>query len=208
MDANGDGVLSRDEFVTATQAATRARRRQQRASREAPPCSTRSRRWIGTTTTITRSEWVRPGAGVLRPWTGTTTVRDARRVREPVPSQRGARFRRSSTERHGIIDRNEWPTRRLASTPSTEPGQSHHIDEYLNQPRATATGRWSPFAHSTQPHNGVINRGEWRGETLSFDPSTATATTGFTLDEYVNQTADATLQRGTGANDMQRDSRG
>jgi Ca2+-binding EF-hand superfamily protein len=211
MDANGDGVLSRDEFVN----------RYRGGNESAPPASTGP---LGEApplldafaqmdrnhdNAITRSEWrsdLAPAsfARLDRNHDGVVT-RDEFANPLPVGSAE-ARFGDLDLNGNGIIDRNEWRNEALAFD-AVDRNRDNRItiDEYLNQPAGYGYGTLeSRFAQLDRNHNGVINRGEWRGETLSFDAVDRNGDNRITLDEYVNQTADGYgYNDGTGANDMQ-----
>src|SRR5437773_3129417 len=214
MDANGDGVLSRDEFVN----------RYREGNENAPPAVStgplveappivdafaqmdRNRDNV-----ITRSEWrsdMAPAsfARLDRNHDGVVT-RDE--FANPLPlGSAEARFGDLDLNGNGIIDRNEWRGEAL-SFDAVDRNRDNRVtvDEYVNQPTGYGYGQGtlqSRFAQLDRNHNGVINRGEWRGETLSFDAVDRNGDNRITLDEYVNQTTDGYGNNyGTGTNNIQ-----
>ena len=214
MDANGDGVLSRDEFVN----------RYREGNENAPPAVStgplveappivdafaqmdRNRDNV-----ITRSEWrsdMAPAsfARLDRNHDGVVT-RDE--FANPLPlGSAEARFGDLDLNGNGIIERNEWRGEAL-SFDAVDRNRDNRVtvDEYVNQPTGYGYGQGtlqSRFAQLDRNHNGVINRGEWRGETLSFDAVDRNGDNRITLDEYVNQTTDGYGNNyGTGTNNMQ-----
>ena len=102
-----------------------------------------------------------------------------------------ARFRSMDLNNNGYISRSEWRGESV-SFDVVDRNRDGRItmDEYLNQ-SAYGTGdlEWR-FGQLDRNHDGVINRGEWRGERLSFDAVDRNGDNRVTLDEYVNQGTD------------------
>jgi Ca2+-binding EF-hand superfamily protein len=214
MDANGDRVLSRDEFVN----------RYREGNENAPPAVSTgplvqapplvdafARMDRNRDNAITRSEWrsdMAPAsfARLDRNHDGVVT-RDE--FANPLPlGSAEARFGDLDLNGDGIIDRNEWRGETLSfDVVDRNRDNRVTVDEYVNQPTGYGYGQGtlqSRFAQLDRNHNGVVNRGEWRGETLSFDAVDRDGDNRITLDEYVNQTADGYGNNyGTGTNDMQ-----
>jgi Ca2+-binding EF-hand superfamily protein len=196
MDANGDGVLSRDEFVN----------RYRGGNENAPPVSTGplveapvlrdtfAKMDENRDNVITLSEWraeLAPAsfARLDRNHDGAVT-RDE--FANPLPlNSAEARFGDRDLNGNGIIERNEWRGEALAfDVVDRNRDNRITVDEYINQPTGYGYGTGtmeSRFAQLDRNHNGVINRGEWRGETLSFDAVDRNSDNRITLDEYVNQ---------------------
>jgi Ca2+-binding EF-hand superfamily protein len=214
MDANGDRVLSRDEFVN----------RYREGNENAPPAVSTgplveapplvdvfARMDRNRDNAITRSEWrsdMAPAsfARLDRNHDGVVT-RDE--FANPLPlGSAEARFGDLDLNGNGIIERNEWRGETLSfDVVDRNRDNRVTVDEYVNQPTGYAYGQGtlqSRFAQLDRNHNGVVNRGEWRGETMSFDAVDRNGDNRITLDEYVNQTADGYGNNyGTGTNDMQ-----
>jgi Ca2+-binding EF-hand superfamily protein len=223
MDANGDGVLSHDEFVN----------RYRDGDQNAPAVSTGplveapapalldafAQMDRNHDNAITRSEWradLAPAsfARLDRNHDGVVT-RDE--FANPLPlGSAEARFGDLDLNGNGVIERNEWRGEALSfDVVDRNRDNRVTIDEYVNQP--TGYGYNQPtgygygagtmearFAQLDRNHNGVINRGEWRGETRSFDAVDRNGDNRITLDEYVNQAADGYGDNyGAGTNDMQ-----
>ena len=197
MDANGDRVLSRDEFVN----------RYRGGNENAPPASTGplseapplvdtfARMDQNRDNAITRSEWradMAPAsfARLDRNHDGVVT-RDE--FANPLPlGSAEARFGDLDVNGNDVINRNEWRGEVLSfDVVDRNRDNRVTIDEYVNQPTGYGSGTGtleSRFAQLDRNHNGVVNRGEWRGETLSFDAVDRNRDNRITVDEYVNQT--------------------
>jgi Ca2+-binding EF-hand superfamily protein len=200
IDANGDGVLSRDEFVN------RYREGNQNApavsAAPAVPAVPAAPDSFSTMdrngdSVITRSEWradLAPAsfARLDRNHDGAVT-RDE--FANPLPlGSAEARFGELDSNGNGVINRNEWRGETLSfDVVDRNRDNRVTIDEYVNQPTGYGYGAGTMerrFALLDRNHNGVVNRGEWRGETLSFDAVDRNGDDRITLDEYVNQPAD------------------
>lgn len=214
MDANGDGVLSRDEFVN----------RYREGNENAPPAVSTgplieapplvdafARMDQNRDNAITRSEWrsdIAPAsfARLDRNHDGVVT-RDE--FANPLPlGSAEARFGDLDLNGNGIIDRNEWRGETLSfDVVDRNRDNRVTVDEYVNQPTGYGYGQGtlqSRFAQLDRNHNGVVNRGEWRGETLSFDAVDRNGDNRITLDEYVNRPTDGYgYDSGTGMDRME-----
>ncbi len=216
MDANGDGVLSLDEFVNRYRggnenapAVSAAPAVPAPAAPAAPDAfSMMDRNGNGV---IDRSEWrsdLAPAsfARLDRNHDGVVT-RDEFANPLPVDSAE-ARFGDLDRNGNGVIDRNEWRGQALPfDIVDRNRDRRITIDEYVNQPTGYGSGagtlEWR-FAQLDRNHDGVINRGEWRGETLSFDAVDRNGDNRITLDEYVNQRAGGYgYGNGTGTTDLE-----
>ena len=199
MDANGDRVLSRDEFVS------RYREGNENAPAvstgplvEAPPLvDAFARMDRNRDNAISRGEWRSDTAPATfarldRNHDGVVT-RDE--FANPLPlGSAEARFDDLDQNRNGLIDRNEWRGEALSyNVVDRNRDNRVTIDEFVNQPAGYGAGTGtlqSRFAQLDRNHNGVVNRGEWRGETLSFDAVDLNGDNRITLDEYVNRPSD------------------
>jgi Ca2+-binding EF-hand superfamily protein len=216
MDANGDRVLSRDEFVN----------RYREGNENAPPAVSTgplveapplvdafARMDRNRDNAITRSEWrsdMAPAsfARLDRNHDGVVT-RDEFANPLPIGSAE-ARFGDLDLNGNGIIDRNEWRGEpRSFDAVDRNRDNRVTVDEYVNQPAGYGYGTGTAaleqrFALLDRNHNGVVNRGEWRGETLSFDAVDLNGDNRITLDEYVNRPSDGYgYNAGTGMDRMQ-----
>jgi len=213
MDANGDRVLSRDEFVS------RYREGNENAPAvstgplvEAPPLvDAFARMDRNRDNAISRGEWRSDMAPATfsrldRNHDGVVT-RDE--FANPLPlGSAEARFDDLDQNRNGLIDRNEWRGEALSyNVVDRNRDNRVTIDEYVNQPAGYGAGTGtlqSRFAQLDRNHNGVVNRNEWRGETLSFDAVDLNGDNRVTQDEYVNRPADGYgYNAGTGMDRME-----
>jgi len=195
MDANGDGVLSFDEFVN----------RYRQGNENSPPVAAapptapqaapdafsmmdRNRNGV-----IERSEWrsdLAPAsfARLDRNHDGVVTREE---FANPLPvGSLEARFGELDQNNKGFIRRNEWRGESLPFDVVDRNGDNRiTIDEYLNQPTNYGYGTTAErrFAQLDRNHDGVITRGEWRGEPLPFDAVDRNGDNRITLNEYLNQ---------------------
>jgi len=201
MDANGDRVLSFDEFVNRYRDGNADEAAQVPAPAPAPAVpvvpdtfATMDRNGNGG---IDRNEWRSDLASASfarldRNHDGVVT-RDELANPLPVGSAE-ARFGELDQNNNGFLNRNEW---RDESVPFEVVDRNRDdrvsIDEYVNRPAGYGYGSRAMearFAQLDRNHNGVINRGEWRGERLSFDAVDRDGDNRIVLDEYVNQGTD------------------
>ena len=101
-----------------------------------------------------------------------------------------ARFGDMDVNNNGYVNRSEW--RDTVSFDVVDRNRDNRvtIDEYLDRRAGYGYGTGSlaaRFAQLDRNGNGVINRGEWRGERLSFDLVDRNGDNRITEDEYVNQ---------------------
>jgi Ca2+-binding EF-hand superfamily protein len=187
MDANGDHVLSREEFVN-----------RYRGDAAPPPVVAAPAPVVPDTFSaidrnrddaISRSEWrtdLTPisFARMDRNHDGVVT-RDE--FANPLPEGSAeARFGDLDLNRDGVVARAEWVGESLPFELLDRNRDNRiTVDEYVNPPAAGAVEM--RFADLDRNHNGVVNRGEWRGETQSFDLVDRNRDNRITLDEYTNQ---------------------
>jgi Ca2+-binding EF-hand superfamily protein len=200
MDANGDRVLSLNEFVN--------RYRDDNANDAvqipAPPppapvapdaFAVMDRNRNGR---IDRDEWradlaAASFARMDRNHDGVV-MRDEFMNPMPVGSLE-ARFGEMDVNNNGYVNRSEW--RDAVSFDVVDRNRDNRvtIDEYLDRRNGNGYGYGTGslaarFAQLDRNHNGVINRGEWRGERLSFDAVDRNGDNRITEDEYVNMGTD------------------
>jgi Ca2+-binding EF-hand superfamily protein len=185
MDTNGDRVLSREEFVT-----------RYRGDAAPPPVAaappypdTFSAIDVNRDNAISRSEW-RPDLTPISFWRMDRN-HDGLVTRDefvnPLPEGSAeARFGDLDLNRDGVVARAEWVGESMPFDLLDRNRDNRiTVDEYVNPPAAGAVEM--RFAALDRNHNGVVNRGEWRGETRSFDLVDLNRDDRITLDEYARQ---------------------
>lgn len=196
MDANGDRVLSLSEFVN--------RYRDDNADDAvqipAPPVQVAPDAFAAMDRNrngrIDRDEWRSDMAGASfarmdRNHDGVV-MRDEFMNPMPVGS-REARFGEMDVNNNGYVNRSEWRDAVAFDVVDRNRDNRVTIDEYLDRRYGNGYGTGSlatRFAQLDRNRNGVINRGEWRGERLSFDVVDRDGDNRITEDEYVNQGTD------------------
>ena len=211
MDANGDGVLSRDEFVNRYRDGNASAPAQ--SSAPAPPSAPGLPAGTGGTppldvfalidrnhdNAITRSEW-RPEL-VTATFSQTDRNHDGVVTRDefanPLPADSlEARFDQMDRNRDGVITRREWRGDPFSFNRVDRNNDDRiTVDEYVNQP--AASDRERRFQTLDRNRNGVISRGEWRGETMDFDDVDRNGDNRITLEECLDM--DASDDYGPGA---------
>jgi len=186
MDRNHDGVVTRDEF-----------------NNPLPVDSAEAR--FGELDrnndgVLTRSEWrADPFSFNRADRNNDSRVTVDEYVNSPQAGSTDTRFQALDRNRNGVVNRNEWVGESLPFD-VVDRNRDNRItaDEYVNQ---TAGGEPERrFAVLDRNRNGVVNRGEWRGETMNFDAVDRNGDNRVTLEEYVSM---ANYGSGTGANDLE-----
>ncbi len=213
LDTNGDGVLSFDEFVY------RYHEGNQNAPAQAPappqvtsevpltPVDAFAQMDRNRNGVIDRGEWrsdLAPAsfARMDRNHDGVVTREE---FANPLPiDSPEARFGEMDRNNKGYISRSEWRGEALPFDVVDRNGDNRiTMDEYLSRGAGSGSGYgYGPleqrFAQLDRNHDGVLTRGEWRGERLPFDVVDRNGDNRITLDEYLNQPAADTSGDGYG----------
>jgi len=186
-DRNHDGVVTRDEFASPLPVDSAEGR-----------FGAMDRNNDGI---LTRSEWRADAFSFRRADRnndGRVTVDEY--VNSPIVGSGNLRFDSLDRNRNGHLNRNEWVGESL---PFNVVDRNHDnavsLDEYMNPPASGDAER--RFAILDRNGNGVVNRGEWRGETMNFEAVDRNRDNRVTLEEYVSM---ASHGSGTGASDLER----
>jgi Ca2+-binding EF-hand superfamily protein len=187
LDRNHDGVITRDEFNNPLPADSAEAR-----------FAELDRNGDGV---LTRSEWrADPFSFNRADRNNDNRVTVDEYVSSPVASSTDLRFQALDRDRNGVVNRNEWVGE---SRPFdlVDRNRDNRItaDEYVNPPAGGEAER--RFAVLDRNGNGVVNRGEWRGETMNFDAVDRNGDNRVTLEEYVSM---ASYGSGTGSSDRER----
>jgi Ca2+-binding EF-hand superfamily protein len=186
LDRNHDGVVTRDEFNNPLPADSAEAR-----------FADLDRNGDGV---LTRSEWRADAFSFGRAdRNNDNRVTVEEYVNSPVASSTDLRFRALDRNRNGILNRNEWVGETLPfDLVDRNRDNRITVDEYVNAPAGGEAER--RFAVLDRNRNGVVNRGEWRGETMFFDDVDRNRDNRVTLEEYVSMANTAQ----TGSSDLDR----
>jgi Ca2+-binding EF-hand superfamily protein len=172
LDRNHDGVITRDEFNNPLPADS-AEARFGELDRNGDGVLTRSE-WRADAFSFSRAD---------RNNDNRVTVDEY--VSSPVAGSTEMRFRALDRNRNGVVNRNEWVGENLPfDLVDRNRDNRITVDEYVNPPAAGEVER--RFAVLDRNGNGVVNRGEWRGESTRFDDVDRNGDNRVTLDEYVS----------------------
>jgi Ca2+-binding EF-hand superfamily protein len=187
LDRNHDGVVTRDEFNNPLPADSAEAR-----------FAELDRNGDGV---LTRSEWrADPFSFNRADRNNDNRVTVDEYVNSPVASSTDLRFRALDRNRNGVVNRNEWVGETLPfDLVDRNRDNRITVDEYVNPPAGGDAER--RFAVLDRNRNGVVNRGEWRGETMFFDDVDRNRDNRITLDEYVSMANDGSQ---TGSSDLER----
>jgi Ca2+-binding EF-hand superfamily protein len=186
LDRNHDGMVTRDEFNNPLPADSAEAR-----------FGDLDRNGDGV---LTRSEWrADPFSFNRADRNDDNRVTVDEYVNSPRANSTELRFQALDRNRNGVVNRNEWVGESLPFD-LVDRNRDNRItaDEYMNPPAGGEAER--RFAVLDRNRNGVVNRGEWRGETLYFDDVDRNNDNRITLDEYVSM---ANYGSGTGSSDLE-----
>lgn len=186
LDRNHDGVVTRDEFNSPLPADSAEAR-----------FAELDRNNDGV---LTRSEWRADAFSFGRAdRNNDNRVTVDEYVNSPIAGSTDTRFQTLDRNRNGVVNRNEWVGESLPFD-VVDRNRDNRItaDEYVNQPAGGEPER--RFAVLDRNRNGVVNRGEWRGETMNFDAVDRNGDNRVTLEEYVGM---ANYGSGTGSSDLE-----
>jgi Ca2+-binding EF-hand superfamily protein len=172
-DRNHDGVITRDEFRMTPLPIDSAEGRFGEMDRNNDGV-------------LTRGEWrADPFSFNRADVNNDNRVSVAEYVNSPVGDTIGSRFQVLDRNRNGILNRNEWIGESLPFELVDRNGDNRiTADEYLNPPASGAAER--RFAVLDRNRNGILNRNEWRGESMNYDAVDRDNNNRITLEEYVD----------------------